>query len=75
MAQTYIAKCGKAQIKPGLRELRAAISADDNTGFCLACGNEAPGIEPDARRATCEDCGAAKVYGAEQLLLMGLYHG
>ena len=72
--QTYIARCGKPQLKPSLRALMAAIRADGNTGFCLACGNEATGIEPDARRATCDDCGAAKVYGAEQLLLMRLYH-
>ena len=44
---------------------------EENGGFCLACHAEAFGIEPDAREYQCEDCGAAKVYGAEELLLMG----
>jgi predicted RNA-binding Zn-ribbon protein involved in translation (DUF1610 family) len=42
----------------------------DNPGFCLACGEEAEGVEPDARRYECEMCGEAQVYGAEELLLM-----
>jgi hypothetical protein len=42
----------------------------DNPGFCLACGADADGVEPDARGYECEICGAAKVYGAEELLLM-----
>lgn len=49
----------------------AAVEADDNLGFCLACGTEVSGVEPDARRYTCESCGEAKVYGAEELLIMG----
>jgi hypothetical protein len=42
----------------------------DNPGFCLACGEEAEGCEPDARRYVCESCGAPQVYGAEELLIM-----
>ena len=42
----------------------------DNPGFCIACGGEAEGIEPDARRYECEICGEPGVYGAEELLLM-----
>ena len=42
----------------------------DNPGFCLACGKEADGVEPDAECYECEVCGEALVYGAEQLLLM-----
>jgi hypothetical protein len=26
-----------------------ALQADDNLGFCLACGAESYGVEPDAR--------------------------
>ena len=44
---------------------------DDNGGFCLACEEEAYGVEPDARGYTCESCDAKKVYGIEELLLMG----
>ena len=42
----------------------------DNPGFCLGCGNEAEGVEPDAREYLCEACGEHRVYGAEELLLM-----
>ena len=41
-----------------------------NPGFCLACGEEAEGVQPDARRYKCEACGEKAVYGAEELLLM-----
>ena len=47
-----------------------AVEADDNLGFCLGCGAEAYGVEPDARKYECEECGAHKVYGAEELLIM-----
>ncbi len=42
----------------------------DNPGFCVACGQDAEGVEPDARRYECECCGEKQVYGAEELLLM-----
>ena len=37
----------------------------DNPGFCVACGEEAEGCEPDARGYECESCGERKVYGAQ----------
>lgn len=40
----------------------------DNPGFCLACGEEADGCEPDARRYECEACGEKAVYGAQEIL-------
>lgn len=46
----------------------------DNPGICIACGEEQEGCEPDAERYTCESCGQKMVYGAEQLLIMGMYH-
>jgi hypothetical protein len=42
----------------------------DDPGFCLACGNEQGGCEPDARRYRCEACGELQVYGAEELAMM-----
>jgi len=42
----------------------------DDPGFCLACGAENGGCEPDARCYPCEVCGERKVYGAQELLLM-----
>ena len=53
--------------------LKAAIVADDCIGFCLACGEEVYGVEPDARRYECESCEENAVYGAEEILLMGAY--
>jgi hypothetical protein len=40
----------------------------DNPGFCLACGLENGGCEPDACGYLCEGCGEKVVYGAEELL-------
>jgi hypothetical protein len=40
----------------------------DNPGFCTACGEDADGCEPDAKRYECESCGKRAVFGAEQLL-------
>lgn len=40
----------------------------DNPGFCVACGAEQDGCEPDARGYECEACGEAKVYGAQEFL-------
>lgn len=41
----------------------------DNPGICIACGEDADGCEPDARRYECECCGERQVYGAEELLM------
>lgn len=41
----------------------------DNPGFCLRCGAEQGGTEPDARNYECEGCGAEDVFGCEELLL------
>ena len=68
----YRAPNGAMQWKPST-ELAMALTALDS-GFCLACGAEPDGVEPDARKHTCPKCGAAKVYGAEQLALMGLVY-
>jgi hypothetical protein len=58
--------------KVTIRQVIEAIEADDNLGFCIACGAEAFNVEPDAREYECESCGEKKVYGAEGLLLMGI---
>ncbi len=46
----------------------AAASLDD-PGFCVACGAETEGVEPDACKYECESCGEPAVYGAEELLV------
>lgn len=45
---------------------------EDYIGFCTACGAAKDCCEPDAREYECDDCGQFKVYGAEELLIMGL---
>jgi len=47
-----------------------AQSTLSNPGFCIACGEDADGVEPDARRYECDCCGERGVYGAEELLMM-----
>lgn len=44
-----------------------------NWGFCVACGNQQDGCEPDAANYTCEACNVRQVFGAEEILLRGLY--
>ena len=56
-------------MKIPIEQIMQAVQADDNRGFCTACGAEAFGVEPDARRYTCTSCQKPKVYGAEELLL------
>lgn len=69
-AQQYKTKAGVMQYRPVCEE--SEVMAGDGAGFCLACGAEASQCEPDARQYTCESCGKPKVYGLEELLMMGL---
>ena len=41
----------------------------DNVGFCLKCGEENNGCEPDMEGGKCEACGESAVTGAENCLL------
>lgn len=72
--EQYTTRTGLKQYRPVLSEAsyRKLTFTDGNVGFCLSCGSEADGVEPDARRYTCESCNQAKVYGLEELLMMGL---
>ena len=42
-----------------------------DVGFCLACGEQADGVEPDARRYECSCCGKRAVYGFAELVMNG----
>ena len=68
--QQYIARNGAKQWKPSIEHVMLLSKA--YKGFCLACGKAQSGVEPDARKYACESCGASKVYGAEELVIMGL---
>ena len=48
---------------------KRSIFGMDNPGFCISCGDEVEGVEPDAREYECCACGAHLVYGAEELML------
>jgi len=74
MTITYRAKNGNLQYKPSDDWLTDVIEGDNSTGFCLACGDEVDGIEPDAEHDTCPHCYASKVFGAENLMIRGLYY-
>ena len=54
-----------------LDELLEVLESDENAAFCLACGEMHFGVEPDAREYECESCGENKVYGAQEIIIMG----
>lgn len=60
-------------MKINIDDVIHAVECDDSLGFCLECGEEHDGIEPDARKYKCEKCGAMKVYGAEEISLTFAY--
>lgn len=41
----------------------------ENVGFCLKCGEETDGCEPDAHGYKCDYCGARAVAGAAEVLM------
>ena len=51
--------------------LESAMS-DVYEGWCTACGESRSGVEPDAHEYECWSCGEHQVYGAEELIAMGL---
>jgi hypothetical protein len=63
------------KLHPSITAARVAKAVErrmtslDNPGFCTACGEEADGCEPDARRYKCSYCGDHAVYGADELLI------
>ena len=68
LSQTRKGISMKARIS--IDRVMEAIEEDDCVGFCTACGAEQGGCEPDAHEYECESCGACKVYGAEELLML-----
>ena len=53
-----------------IRAVEDSMYGTDNPGFCVKCGAEAEGCEPDARGYRCEECGAMSVYGAEEIRIV-----
>ncbi len=50
--------------------LERRMTCLDDPGFCLACGAEADGCEPDARRYERAACGDRMVFGAEEVFVL-----
>lgn len=71
LREEYKAKSGNTRYRP-VMTVEEYPEARDGGGWCLACGLETDGVEPDARRYPCEGCGERLVYGFEELLIMGL---
>jgi hypothetical protein len=70
---TIIEVAMKMHVSIRLERVEEAVGrhqhALDNPGFCVKCGADAEGVEPDARKYECESCGEPGVYGAEELLM------
>lgn len=45
------------------------VKLDNYNGFCLSCGFEVEGIDPDAKNYVCPKCGASNVSGMATLLI------
>ena len=66
-------------IHESITERRVMEATEDSTfgmgstGFCIECGSEQTGCEPDAQNYECESCGERQVFGAEELLIAGRY--
>ena len=56
-----------------LFNLQTIVEAvEQQVGFCIACGEPHECCEPDAKNYHCAACGQYKVYGAEEIIVMGL---
>lgn len=62
------------EVKKHLNQQRVIEAAESggNIGFCIACGTEHDHVEPDARNYKCNHCHLHQVFGAEEIILMGL---
>ena len=47
---------------------------EDDPGVCIACGAETGGVKPDAEAYACNECAKHTIDGAEQVILLGLFH-
>ena len=61
---------------PTMEEVQEVITSDSYEGWCVECGEWThDSAEPDARKYKCPVCGKNTVYGAEELLIMGIIKG
>ena len=50
-------------------EVLEAVQEDRNAGFCIVCGEEHYGVEPEVRRFQWDKGCGPTGYGAEELLM------
>ena len=66
----------KLEIHPSITHERVMEAVEqyefslDNPGFCITCGEDAEGCEPDAEFYECENCGAPSVFGAMEVAMI-----
>jgi hypothetical protein len=65
-------KTGKTYFVPRLSmdELGNLMLDHADTGWCVACGQEVDGVEPDARKYPCQSCNQDAVFGLQELVIM-----
>lgn len=62
-------KTGRPMFSFRMSENEYMALDSDYAGLCIRCGEEAYGVEPDARRYACESCDEPGVYGAQELMM------
>jgi hypothetical protein len=72
--KTIVSDKGNEYVIPVMstEEMKDIMFGINSLGWCLTCGEEVDGVEPDARRYLCEACDNKTVYGYEELLIMDL---
>lgn len=53
-----------------LEQIQEAM--EQYVGYCISCGSDRENCEPDTRQCKCEECGEFTVFGADEILFMGL---
>lgn len=58
---------------PTLEEIQEVIEDGSYQGWCINCGDWTHDMaEPDAHAYECPKCGENKVFGAEELVVLGM---
>lgn len=70
-AEQFTTTKGSIRYRPILSADSLADVAEDNIGFCIACGTFDDCTEPDASKYDCEECSAPARYGLQELILRG----
>jgi len=47
-----------------INRLIEVMANDESIGFCVCCGNEIFGVDPDTKNMKCDNCGKFSVFGS-----------